>query len=595
MQPDLSSVPTNPGVYIFKDRKEVVLYIGKAKNLRNRLRSYFQRSADLDARKTRMVRLIRDFSFVATGNELEAFILEATLIKQHKPPFNIVLRDDKSYPYIMITIKEEWPRLQVVRRVKNDGSLYFGPYVPAQAMWEALDFIRRNFSVRACKHDIAEPVRPCIQHQIKRCSAPCAGLVSKEDYRKVVDDVVLFLKGRKQNLLQRLETRMHSLAEDLRFEEAARLRDRLALLRKAFEAQKVIAPELGDLDAFGFYGGDTEHRQRAAVDVLFVRSGILIGARDYVIDRPVNGDPAEILRDVIQSFYAKDILPPPLVVADLLPESHGILAEWLTRRREERVILAAPKRGKKRELVVMANENARLAYERKTSRSTDDMLADIRARFGLHELPRTIGAFDVSTIHGSESIGAFVYAENAEFKKEYYRHLRIAGVSGVDDYAMLRETIERTLQNLGDKIPDLILIDGGRGQLDVARQVLAELGIERDLVSLAKKPDRVFLADDMIVPIDDASKSSLFLRRVRDEAHRFAIAYHRKLRDRRLSESVLQQVQGIGPQRRLALLRHFGSLDNIRNASVDDIMNIKGITRPSAERLLQILNHKENE
>lgn len=595
MQPDLSTVPTNPGVYIFKDRKEAVLYVGKAKNLRNRLRSYFQQSADLDVRKARMVRLIRDFSFIATGNELEAFILEATLIKQHKPPFNIVLRDDKSYPYIMITVKEEWPRVQVVRRVKNDGNLYFGPYVPAQAMWEAIDFIRRNFSIRTCKHDLTDPMRPCIQHQIKRCSAPCAGMISKEEYRKIVDDVILFLKGQRQGLLERLETRMHAFAEDLRFEEAARLRDRLAMLHKAFEAQKVIAPELGDLDVFGFYGGDSETDRRVAVEILFVRSGVLLGARDYVIDKPISDAPSEILRDVIQNFYAKDILPPPLVVVDLLPESHEILSEWLTQRRTERVILAAPKKGKKRELVAMANENARLSYERKTNRSADDMLADIRARLELTAFPRTIGAFDVSTIQGSESIGAFVYAENGEFKKEYYRHMKITGVSGVDDYAMMRETIERTLLNLGDRIPDLIIIDGGRGQLDVARQVLADLEIDRHLVSLAKKPDRIFLTDDRIVPVDDASKSSLFLRRIRDEVHRFAITYHRKLRDKRLSESVLEQVPGIGPQRRLELLRHFGSIGNIRKASVDDIMKIKGITRHVAERLLQTVNHKENE
>ncbi|HSW63014.1 MAG TPA: excinuclease ABC subunit UvrC [Dissulfurispiraceae bacterium] len=595
MQPDLSNVPTNAGVYMFKDRKEAVLYVGKAKNLRSRLRSYFQQSADLDVRKSRMVRLIRDFSFIATGNELEAFILEASLIKQHKPPFNVVLRDDKSYPYIMITVKEAWPRVQVVRRVRKDGNLYFGPYVPAQAMWEAIDFIRRNFSVRTCRHDLASPLRPCIQHQIKRCPAPCAGLVGKEEYRKAVDDIVLFLKGHKRGLLERLEKRMHSLAEDLRFEDAARMRDRLAMLRKAFEAQSVIAPELGDLDVFGFCGGDTARSQRVAVEILFVRNGVLIGARDYIIDNPISSAPAEILREVIRSFYSKDILPPPLIVFDLLPESRDILAEWLTKRLEEPVVLAAPKRGKKRALVVMANENARLAYERKSNRSADDMLADIRIRLGIRTLPRTIGAFDVSTIQGSESIGAFVYAENGEFKKEYYRHMRITSVSGVDDYAMLRETIGRTLLNLNDRIPDLILIDGGRRQLDSARQVLAELEIDRDLVGIAKKPDRIFLTDGGVIPIDDASRSSLFLRRIRDEAHRFAITYHRKLRDKRLSESLLEQVSGIGPQRRLELLRRFGSLGNIRKASADDIMKVRGISRAAAESLLQIINRKESE
>lgn len=594
MQPDLTNVPTNPGVYIFKDRKEKVLYVGKAKNLRNRLRSYFQQSADLDQRKARMVRLIRDFSFIATGNELEAFILEATLIKQHKPPFNIVLRDDKSYPYIMITIAEEWPTVQVVRRIKKDGNLYFGPYVPAQAMWEAIDFIRRTFAIRTCKHQLDKPMRPCIQHQIKRCSAPCAGLIDRDSYRKIVDEVILFLKGERQGLLVRIEERMHLLAEELRFEEAAQVRDRLNLLHKAFESQKVISPELGDLDIIGIYAGDVDTSARVAVEILFVRNGVLIGMREYLLDKPMNERKADMLREVIQGFYAKDILPPPLVIAPALPDSHKVLTSWLGKLRGEQVSIQAPKDGKKRELIDMATENARLAFQRKARKVADDLPEELQERFEFKTAPQTIGAFDVSTIQGSESVGAFVYVEHGDFRKEYYRHLRIKGVPGVDDYAMMRETVERTLLNLDEKIPDLIMIDGGLGQLDVARRVLEDLGIDRDLVSLAKKPDRIFLTSGKSIDIRDNARSSLLLRRIRDEVHRFAITYHRKLRDKRLTESLLEQIPGVGRQRRLDLLREFGGLDNIRKASIDDMMKIRGINRALAERILLEINRKEN-
>jgi len=594
MQPDLTSVPTNPGVYIFTDRKEKVLYVGKAKNLRNRLRSYFQQSADLDRRKTRMVKMIRDFSFIATENELEAFILEATLIKQHKPPFNIVLRDDKSYPYIMITTSEEWPTVQVVRRIRKDGNLYFGPYVPAQAMWEAIDFIRRTFAIRTCRQTLDRPMRPCIQHQIKRCSAPCAGLIDQESYRKIVDEVILFLRGERQGLLERIEEQMHRLADALQFEDAAKLRDRLSLLHKAFESQKVISPELGDLDVIGLHADEAEAAVKIAVAILFIRNGVLIGMREYVLDKPISTRKADILRDIIQGFYARDIVPPPLIITHGLPDSHKVLTNWIGGLRGERVLIQAPRDGKKRELIGMANENARLAFQRKTRKMADDLPIELQERFALMNAPQSIGAFDVSTIQGSESVGAFVYAEHGDFMKEYYRHMRIKGVAGVDDYAMMRETVERALVNLAEKIPDLIVIDGGLGQLDIARQVLEDLGIDRDLISLAKKPDRVFLTSGKSVDVTDASRSSLLLRRIRDEVHRFAVTYHRKLRDKRLTESLLEQIPGVGRQRRLDLLREFGGLDNIRKASIDDIMKIRGINHALAERILNELNRKEN-
>jgi excinuclease ABC subunit C len=595
MHHDLTHVPTNPGVYLFRDRKEKVLYVGKAKNLKNRLRSYFQQSADLDQRKARMVRLIRDFSFIATDNELEAFILEATLIKQHKPPYNIVLRDDKSYPYIRVTTTEQWPTIQVVRRISKDGNLYFGPYVPAQAMWEAIDFIRRTFAIRTCKQQLDKPMRPCIQYQIKRCSAPCAGLIDPVSYRKIVDEVILFLKGQRQGLLSSIEQRMHKLAEALQFEEAARLRDRLSMLNRAFEAQKVISPELGDLDVIGLHSDKAEPWSPIAVAILFIRNGVLIGMRDYVIDQPVSARRADILREVIQNFYAKNILPPPLIIVSTLPDSLSVLTRWLSGLRDDRVSIKRAPDGKPQELIAMAEENARIASLRKARSIADDLPVEIQERFSLSRAPESIGAFDISTIQGSESVGAFVFLKHGEFVKSKYRHLRIKGTSGIDDYAMMRETIERVVMNLDEDIPDLLIIDGGAGQLAVALRVFAELGITRDIVGLAKRPDRIFLSDGSAIDISDSSRSSLLLRKIRDEVHRFAITYHRKLRDKRLGESLLEQIAGVGKHRRLDLLRVFGGISNIRNASVDDIMKVKGISRVLAERILDYLHTKEKQ
>ncbi len=589
----ISSIPLKSGVYIFKDRKDKILYVGKAKNLRNRLRSYFRKTADLDQRKTAMVKLITDFSYVVTENELEALILEANLIKQYKPPFNVVLRDDKNYPYLKLTMNEEWPRIEVVRKIIKDGSIYFGPYVPAQSMWEALAFIRRNFPIRTCAHSLDKPVRPCIQYQIGRCPAPCGRKITRRDYMKIVEEIRLFLSGQRTELLKSLEEKMNTLSASLKFEEAAHMRDRIKNIKRAWESQRAIAPELGDMDIIGFYSGDGD----ALFDVFFVRNGVLIGTKDFFVKDSGDLKREEILESFLELFYSKEIIPPSEILVPNKPKDLGSLKAWLKKRKGSAVQIKVPREGKKAELLKMASENAEQLFNNKKI-STDNILKTIRNRLNLVSAPHGIGAFDVSTIAGSDSVGAFVYWSDGQFRKELYRRIRVKGVSGIDDYAMMNEVISRTLKNLAEKIPDLILIDGGRGQLEIAKKIVeretvtCENGQEPFLVAIAKDPDRAITLTHETVGLEDGSPSSLLLKKIRDEVHRFAVTYHRKLRDRRLLESPLERVRGIGKKRRFELLRFFGSIDAIRNASIEEIAKLRGFNRKIAEHLANELRRR---
>ena len=586
----LAIIPSKPGVYILKSEKERVLYVGKAKILKNRLRSYFQKSSHLDPRKAAMIKNVKDFSYIATDNELEALALEANLIKQYRPKFNVILRDDKNYPYLKLTIQEEWPKLEVVRRIKKDGALYFGPYVPAGSMWETLAFIRRNFQIRGCRYVLDKPMRPCIQHQMGRCPAPCAGKISREEYLKLVDEIRLFLKGEKKDLLEELEKKMLMFSKEMRFEDAARIRDRIKALQRAWESQKVVAPELGDIDVIGFHKVDGT----ISFEVFFIRNGIMIGSKDLVMKNIEGLSDKELLHTFLSQFYSKEIIPPSEIITPLLPAESKSLEKWLKQRKEEAVKISTPKTGKKKELLLMASENAMLILREKREAKIDDLLMEIKEKLRLEKSPEDIGAFDVSTISGKESVGAFVYWKGGEFNKDMYRRLRIKTILGIDDYSMMEEIVERIIKNLDGHMPDLIIIDGGKGQLEIAKSVLDKnrtLFPEAPMViAIAKDPDRAFtpLSEDPI-DLDDGRPSSLLLKRIRDEAHRFAIGYHRKLRAKGLMQSPLERIPGIGKKRRLALLRHFGSIEAIRNATIEDIKSLKGFHKGIAENLLNAL------
>lgn len=586
---NLSTVPSLPGVYLFKDRKGRVIYVGKAKNLKNRLKSYFQHG-ELDPRKSKMVELVKDLSYIVTSNEFEAFVLEANLIKEHKPPFNIILRDDKNYPYLRITIAEQWPGIEVVRKPKKDGNLYFGPYVPAQVMWEALSFIRRNFPIRTCKYNLQKPIRPCVQYQMKRCPAPCAGLIDREEYMKGVEEVILFLKGKRKQLIESLRQRMQRLSESLKFEEAARLRDQINKLERIFTPQRVVSVNLEDIDVIGVY----IENSKVSVNVLFVRNGLLVGSGDYIIKKAFYETRQSLLRSLIGALYSKEtLIPPPLIILQILPENIAEIKKWLEEKRGNTVVLRKPESDEEKALIDMAVNNAKIHLKSRLL-PFEGVLKELKERLDLRETPLKIGAFDVSTLFGAHSVGSFIYWEEGTFNKNYYRHLKIKETQGIDDYSSMKEIVYRVVKKFnteeGVPEPDLILIDGGKGHLNTALKVINDLKEDMNVFAIAKEPDRLIFPDGRELPVNDKKPSSILLRKIRDEAHRFALSYHKKLRKKVAFTSVLEKIPGIGKKRRLTLLKHYGSVSRIKNARQEDIASLPGFNLKIARRVLEELN-----
>lgn len=584
---ELNTVPSLPGVYLFKDSKGKVLYVGKAKNLRNRLKSYFQ-SDDLDPRKSKMVKLIKDFSYIVTSNEFEALVLEANLIKQYKPSFNVLLRDDKSYPYLRITVTEEWPKIDVVRKPKKDGNLYFGPYVPAQSMWEALSFIRRNFPIRTCKYRLNKPIRPCVQYQMKRCPAPCAGFINREDYMKGVNEVVLFLKGQKTELLNILYEKMQKLSDELKFEAAAKIRDQIRRLEKIFAQQRVVSQKLDDIDVIGIYIEDS----KISVNTLFVRNGLLVGSKDWTVKKAFYESERELIHAVIEALYSKEtLIPPPIIILENLPESLTEIKNWLKVKRGDFVELKTPSLEEEKALLNMALNNAKIHLQSKIS-PLETSLEELKQRLNLSQIPSKIGAFDVSTLFGSYSVGSFVYWQDGFFDKNLYRHLRIKETHGIDDYSAMKEIVLRVVKKFNTDLPepDVILIDGGLGHLNAAIKVINELKEKFNVFAIAKDPDRLIFPDGSEIVLEDKKASSLLLKKIRNEAHRFAISYHKKLRKKAAFESLLEKVQGIGKKRRLTLLKHFGSISKIKTATVEEIASLQGFNLRLAGKVIEELN-----
>ncbi|UCD34794.1 MAG: excinuclease ABC subunit UvrC [Nitrospiraceae bacterium] len=598
----VQQAPASPGIYLMKGAKERVIYVGKAKNLRKRLRSYFQGSGTLDDRKARMVREVRGFECIVTGNELEALILEASFIKRLKPSYNIILRDDKNYPYLKMTVREEWPRLEVVRRVEKDGSLYFGPYVPAGAMWEMLKFIRRTFPFRICRYSMDKPFRPCVQHQMGRCPAPCSESLRsprhREEYRETVNEVIAFIQGEKKELLESLRNRMQKYSEEMRYEEAAGIRDRLRALEKAWESQRVIAPELGDLDVIGIY----REGEEASLFVLFIRNGAVIGQKDFFIKELGGMEDSELLESFINQFYSKELLLPRKIVIPLktaLPAQQ----KWLSEREGHPVRFVQARGDREREVLKMAGENACYSFSRHKGSDLNETLLRIKDLLDLKKVPRRIGAMDISTIAGAESVGALIMCEDGKFMKDDYRLFRIRAVPGMDDFARIEEVMGRYVENIsgkGEELPQLFLIDGGRGQLRAALSALGRLNVDVEVVAIAKARDevpgrksavrsefeRVYLPGRRSpLHLDPFAPSTHLLKRIRDEVHRVAVGYHRKIRAQRTLESPLEKIAGIGRTRRLLLLKHFGSIEAIRKAAIDDIASLKGMNRKVAEKV----------
>ncbi len=602
----LRNLPDEPGVYIMKDAAGHIIYIGKAVSLKNRVRSYFQKGAKGEKTEI-MVRQIADLETIVTHTELEALALESNLIKKHRPRYNIILRDDKNYPYIRFDVKSDYPRLEVVRKLKKDGALYYGPYVPAGGMWETLALIRRTFPIAPCKTEFRPDLpgrRPCIQFQIGRCLGPCTNQADKAQYHDVVSQVRLFLEGKNRDLMKMLKTHMEEASENTDYERAAVLRDRIAKIEGAFEKQKIISSGFENQDVVGaaFEGG------RADIQVLFIRNGMLLGRKDFYLDDVRGMTEGEVLGDFLLQFYAKEMIVPEEVILPIEIAEKETFENWLAEKRGAKVEALVPQRGRKRELAQMASDNAAQSLKEHllSSRSKDKILLRLQEELGLRNIPRRIEAFDISTIQGAQSVASMVAFENNLPDKRNYKKFKIKSVAGQDDFASMAEVIRRRYAKAiaEGALPDMILIDGGKGQLNAALDALKEAGVEGpDVIGLAKARsgdegaerefERVFLPGvEEPVILDPTSATTLLVARVRDEALRFAIAYHRKLREKRAIHSELDDIPGIGETRKKALLRHFGSVEKIRQATVDELVSVAGMNGKAAKELAAFYGKK---
>lgn len=590
LQSKLAHLPGSPGVYLFKNEQGEIIYIGKAAVLADRVRSYFQKGTDHSLKTSLLVSHITDVETMVTRSELEALILESNLVKRHKPRFNIVLRDDKQYPYVRLPIKEDFPRLSIVRRVQKDGALYYGPYTPANALRETLKVIKHVFPLATCTIDIDGTAdRACIEFEIKRCMAPCTGHQSKEEYHQIVKQVRHFLEGRDHELLDDLRSRMEAAAEREEFEEAARLRDRLFKIQRMLEKQRITQTSATDQDVIGLA------RQGSAVDlqILFVRGGLLIGRKDFFWPQSADAPDEELVRSAIEQFYNKDGQPPREVLVPTDLEDTVLIQQWLSDKRGESVHVRSPERGAKHQLVLLAEENAAAAVADHLRDEERDRQAgeELKRLLRLVQAPRRIEGFDISNTMGNDSVASMVVWEDGQMKKADYRRFKIQTVEGANDFASMKEVVTRRYgreERLAQ--PDLILIDGGLGQLAAALEGLKEAGQSGlPILGLAKargdKEERVFLAGRKNpIVLRATSPATHLLQHIRDEAHRFAITFHRKLRGKSLVSSKLDQVIGIGEIRRNQLLEKFGSLDKVVSAS-DEALQEAGL---NAETVLNL-------
>jgi len=592
LEEKLQSLPDRPGVYLYKDAKAQVIYVGKAASLRSRVRSYFQESRPHDAKTDALVRQVADLEFIVTDNELEALMLEANLVRRHRPRYNIILRDDKHYPFLKLTTDEAFPRLVVARRVQRDGATYYGPFYPATAMRETLRLTRQLFPLRTCSIKIDGRLeRPCVQYYIHRCNAPCTGWETADGYAATVRDVARFLEGKDDDLAQRLTGDMEAAAGELKFERAALLRDQIQSLNKVRERQKIISIEQVDQDVIGLVRQGND----ACVELFFVRRGRLVGQEAFFFDRVAGSPDGEILSAFLGQFYSKHVTPAPeILLSEEIPDAE-LVVEWLSGLAARRVQLLAPQRGPRREFVAMAEQNAALALQNHLlSRENRQQLVleELQRGLSLPTLPNRIEGYDISHIQGSEQVGSMVVWENGDMKKDDYKRFRIKTVAGADDFAsleeMLRRRFRRSLEQ-GTPLPDLVLIDGGRGQLNVGLKVLQELGLDYlPVASLAKQREEVYRGESLQALVLDPTSPALHtLQKIRDEAHRFAITYHKKLRTRRTIQSVLDAIPGIGPTIRTSLLKTLGSARRVRESSVAELAAVPKVTPKLAQRIYE--------
>ncbi len=605
---ELKKLPKEPGVYIMRDKKDSILYVGKAVNLHNRVRSYFRENIGRGPMIDKMVSLIARFEYIVTDSELEALVLENNLIKENSPKYNTLLKDDKTYPYIKVTVGEDYPRILFSRTMKKDKSKYYGPYNSAGAVKDTIELLNKLYCLRTCNRSLPRDIgleRPCLNYHIKQCLAPCQGYVDREQYRQQVDQALEFLNGNYGKILKELEGKMKAAAEALDFEAAAGFRDLYNSVKQVSQKQKITDSAGEDKDVIALYREESE----AVVQVFFVRDGKLIGREHYYMTHVSEGGKAEVLENFVKQFYAGTPFIPRELMLQYEIGDQELIERWLSERKGGRVYLRVPKIGSKEKLVELAAQNAKHILEQDRERlkreegRTIGAVKEIAGLLGLERVER-MEAFDISNINGFENVGSMIVFEKGKPKPSDYRKFRIKTVSGPDDYACMREVLARRFrhgleeakeleekdleQEYGSftRFPDLLMMDGGRGQVNIALSVLAELRIPIPVCGMVKDDNhrtRGLYFNNVELPIDTRSEGFKLITRIQDEAHRFAIEYHRSLRSKAQVKSVLDEIPGVGPARRKALMRHFKSIEDIRAASMEDLLQVPELNRRAAE------------
>lgn len=610
IEEELKKLPAKPGVYIMHGEKDEIIYVGKAISLKNRVRQYFQSSRNKGAKIERMVTHITRFEYIITDSELEALVLECNLIKEHRPKYNTMLKDDKSYPFIKVTVNEPYPRVLFARRMKKDKARYFGPYTSGGAVKDVIELVRKLYQVRSCNRNLPRDTgkdRPCLYYHMKQCKAPCQGYISQEEYRKNINKVIKFLNGDFQDTISELMEKMQKASEEMRYEDAMEYRDLIRSIEKIGERQKITGYGQEDRDIIAVAMDESEdlRDQDAVVQVFFIRDGKLIG-RDHFYLRVAKGDTkSQVLSSFLKQFYAGTPFIPSEIMLQSEIEDAEIIEEWLTTRRKQKVHIRVPKKGTKEKLVELALENARMVLSKDRERIKREEGRTIGA---VHEVEEWLGlknvvrmeAYDISNISGFESVGSMVVYEKGRPKRSDYRKFKIKWVQGPNDYASMEEVLTRrfTHESNGEfdsfaRLPDLILMDGGRGQVNIALKVLNDLGIRIPVCGMVKDDHhrtRGLYFNNVEIPIDTSSEGFRLITRIQDEAHRFAIEYHRSLRSKEQVHSILDDIPGIGDTRRKALLRKFKSVENIRDASEEELEQTESMNAGSARQVYEFFH-----
>ncbi|MBR6231103.1 MAG: excinuclease ABC subunit UvrC [Lachnospiraceae bacterium] len=608
IEEELKKLPSRSGVYLMHDASDEIIYVGKAVSLKNRVRQYFQSSRNKGPKIEKMVPLIARFEYIVTDSELEALILECNLIKEYRPKYNTLLKDDKTYPYICITLEEDFPRILFARRIKKGKAKYFGPYTSAAAVKEAIELIRRLYRIRNCNQKLPENIgkqRPCLYYHIHQCDAPCQGYISSEEYKKKIDKAIAFIGGDYGPILNELNDKMQKASEDMRFEEAASFRDLIDSVKRVSQSQKASMSPGDDWDIIAL----ARKKEDAIAQVFYLRDGKLIGREHYYLKIEETQEDSEILKEFIMQFYSGSSFIPKKLMLSGETEDSQLIEEWLSAKKGSRVSVVTPQKGKKEKLVELAVQNARIVLEQDTDRIKKEEQATVGAVRNLGQLigieaPERIEAYDISNISGYQSVGSMVVFENGRKKTGDYRKFKIETVEGPNDYASMREVLTRRFERgLSDDsagfsvLPDLILMDGGKGQVNICLSVLDEYSLDIQVCGMVKDDrhrTRGLYYNNTEIDIDTHSSEFALITRIQDEAHRFAITYHRQLRSKGQVRSVLDDIKGVGPARRKELMRHFSGIEELKEASVEEIQALPSMNAAAAQAVYDFF-HKEEE